>query len=68
MSDNPSDTWGNRLGGYFRQIGTAIELYGQAGKAPKFTVIGVCTFRSNQADLIVGNATETQILMPHLTT
>jgi hypothetical protein len=66
MSDNSSDTWGNRLGGYFRQCGTAIELYGQPGKAPKFTVIGVSTFRSNKADFINGNATETQVLMPHL--
>jgi hypothetical protein len=66
MSDNPSDAWGNRVGGYFRQIGTAIELYGTPGNAPDWTVIGVSTFRSNKANLIVGNATHTDILQPSL--
>jgi hypothetical protein len=60
MSDNSSDTWGNRLGGYFRQVGTAIELYGQPGKAPNYTVIGVATFRSCKATVVNGNATNTQ--------
>jgi hypothetical protein len=59
MSSNSSDTWGNRIGGYFRQVGTAIELYGAAGKAPNYTVLGVCTFRSNKATFVPGNATNT---------
>jgi hypothetical protein len=66
MSSNPSDTWGNRVGGYFRQIGTGIELYGQPGKAPDRTVIGVSTFRSNKANLVQGNATNTDILQDSL--
>jgi hypothetical protein len=33
MSSNHSDTWGNRIGGYFRQVGVAMELYGTPGKA-----------------------------------
>lgn len=64
MSDNSSDTWGNRIGGYYRQVGTAIELYGQAGKAPTQTVIGVCTFRSNKANFVNGHATNTQGFIP----
>jgi hypothetical protein len=59
MSDNNNDGWGNRIGGYFRQVGTAIELYGQPGKAPQYTVIGVCTFRSNKTNFVNGNATNT---------
>lgn len=60
MSDNPSDCWGNRIGGYFRQVGTGIELYGQPGEAPTWTHLGVCTFRSNQVNFANGNATNTQ--------
>lgn len=60
MSDNTNDGWGNRLGGYFRQCGTGIELYGLPGKAPAYTVLGVCTFRSNKANIVLGNATNTQ--------
>jgi hypothetical protein len=59
MSDNPSDTYGNCIGGYFRQIGTAIELYGQPGYAPNYTHLGVCTFRSNKVNFVNGNATNT---------
>ena len=65
MGDNSSDTWGNRIGGYFRQVGTAIELYGHsAAEAPTQTVIGVCTFRSNKAAFVNGNATATQGFIP----
>jgi hypothetical protein len=59
MSSDASDTWGNRIGGYFRQVGTAIELYGTSGKAPTYTVIGSCTFRSNKVNFVNGNATNT---------
>jgi hypothetical protein len=62
MADNDNDAYGNRIGGYFRQVGTAIELCGQAGRAPRRTVIGVCTYRSNKADLVLGNAAETIVL------
>jgi len=64
MSDNASDSWGNRLGGYFRQVGTAMELYGQPGKAPSHTVIGVSTFRSNKTNFVIGNATDTSGFIP----
>lgn len=67
MSDNASDAWGNRLGGYFRQVGTGIELYGQPGKAPTWTVIGVSTFRSNKWNFINGNATNTGGMIPAAT-
>lgn len=64
MADNSSDTWGNRVGGYFRQVGTAIELYGRPGTAPTWTVIGPATFRSNSVNFINGNATNTQGMIP----
>lgn len=65
MSDNPSDTYGNRLGGYFRQVGTGIELYGASSDtAPTRTVIGVATFRSNADNIVLGNATNTTCLVP----
>lgn len=60
MSDNSSDAYGNRLGGYLRQVGVGIELYGQAGKAPTWTVISAATFRSNKTNILLGNATNTQ--------
>jgi Pectate lyase superfamily protein len=60
MSSNSSDTWGNRIGGYFRQVGTGIEFYGADGKAPTWSVIGACTGRSNNNPAYVpGHATKT---------
>jgi hypothetical protein len=55
MGSNDNDCWGNRVGGYFRQVGTAIELCGQ----PNYTVLGACTFRSNKANFVPGTATNT---------
>lgn len=60
MSDNSSDTYGNRIiNNYIRQIGTAIELVGIQGNAPTQTKIAFNTFRSNTTNFINGNATNT---------
>jgi hypothetical protein len=62
ISDNSNDAFGNRIGGYFRQVGTGIELCGQPGKAPQWTIISASTFRSNKTNFINGNASNTQTL------
>lgn len=60
MSDNSSDTWGNRVvNNYMRQVGTAIELAGASGFAPTKTKVAFNTFRSNSVNFINGNATDT---------
>ena len=64
MSDNSSDAYGNRIGGYFRQVGTGIELYGSPGSAPTKTMFGVCTFRSNKVNFVSGNATNSGGIVP----
>ena len=59
MSDNSSDTWGNRvIDSQFRQVGTAIELL--AGTSPPTrTKVAFNVFRSNAVNFMGGNATET---------
>jgi hypothetical protein len=60
MSDNSSDTWGNRVvNNYFRQVGTAIELAGNEGFAPNWTKVAFNTFRSNGQKFVDGHATNT---------
>lgn len=56
MSDNASNTWGNRIVDcMLRQVGTAIEMVGDPTRSKLFANV----FRSNQANCVLGAATET---------